>query len=175
MSVFVRDGFIDRYSGAHLLFPGTIRLVSRLLPSEFPFHSKWKMSETHMIYWELSPTIDHVVPVDYVEHNNRWLRDRYIRRWHRVAVATTMQQAPRACRELEPGYTNQKARRGGAVSRHCLSSVRPNAGHPLMFETRTDTTAINAFFPPLPPSSYKCGSPAPVRLHQERFSAPVQT
>lgn len=33
------------------------------MPSEFPFHPNWKMSETHMIYRELFPTIDHVVPV----------------------------------------------------------------------------------------------------------------
>lgn len=63
LAAFMRDGFINRYSGAQLLFPGTIRLLSRLLPSEFPFHPNWKMSETHMIYWELFPTIDHVVPV----------------------------------------------------------------------------------------------------------------
>lgn len=33
-AVFLRDGFIDRYSGAQLVFPGTLRLLSRLLPSE---------------------------------------------------------------------------------------------------------------------------------------------
>lgn len=63
MAVFLRDGFIDRYSGTHLVFPGTLRLIHRLLPSEFPFHTNWKMSETHMAFWELFPTIDHVVPV----------------------------------------------------------------------------------------------------------------
>jgi hypothetical protein len=62
-SIFIRDGFIDRYSGAQLVFPGTIRLLSRILPSEFPFHPNWKMTETHMIYWELFPTVDHVIPV----------------------------------------------------------------------------------------------------------------
>ena len=63
MSVFVRDGFIDRYSGARLVFPGTLRLLHTLLPSEFPFHTNWKMSETHPAFWELFPTIDHIVPV----------------------------------------------------------------------------------------------------------------
>ena len=28
--VFVRDGFIDRYSGERLVFPGVLRLLSRL-------------------------------------------------------------------------------------------------------------------------------------------------
>lgn len=61
--IFIRDGFIDRYSGDRLVFPGVLRLISRLLPQEFPFHPNWKMSECHIAYWELSPTIDHVVPV----------------------------------------------------------------------------------------------------------------
>lgn len=61
--IFIRDGFIDRYSGDRLVFPGVLRLVSRLLPEEFPFHPNWKMSQCHMAYWELFPTIDHIVPV----------------------------------------------------------------------------------------------------------------
>ena len=36
-AIFVRDGFIDRYSGTQLIFPGAIRLLSRLLPAEFRF------------------------------------------------------------------------------------------------------------------------------------------
>jgi hypothetical protein len=61
--VFTTDGFIDRYSGKRLVFPGVLRLLSQLLPLEFPFHPNWKMSETHPAYWELFPTIDHVVPI----------------------------------------------------------------------------------------------------------------
>src|SRR5262249_23509828 len=57
------DGFIDRYSGQRVVFPGILRLLSRLLPQEFPFHPNWKMAETHPAYWELFPTLDHVVPV----------------------------------------------------------------------------------------------------------------
>lgn len=63
MRVFVRDGFIDRYSGQRLVFPGTLRLLSQLMPEQFPAHKNWKMSESHVVFWELFPTIDHVVPV----------------------------------------------------------------------------------------------------------------
>jgi hypothetical protein len=63
LSIFVRDGFIDRYSGLHLVFPGTLRAISLRLPTEFPFHPNWKTDECHFAYWELLPTIDHVVPV----------------------------------------------------------------------------------------------------------------
>ena len=61
--VFIRDGFVDRYSGQGLVFPGALRLLSIILPVEFPAHPNWKMSESHIVYWELFPTIDHIVPV----------------------------------------------------------------------------------------------------------------
>lgn len=61
--IFVRDGYIDRYSGARLVHPAVLRLISKLLPREFPFHRNWKMTETHPAYWELVPTVDHIVPV----------------------------------------------------------------------------------------------------------------
>jgi 5-methylcytosine-specific restriction endonuclease McrA len=60
--IFIRDGFIDRYSGEQLVYPGAIILLSALLPEEFPSHPSWKMSESHIFYWELWPTIDHIVP-----------------------------------------------------------------------------------------------------------------
>lgn len=63
LRVFMRDGFIDRYSGSRLLFPPVLRVLSSMLPSEFPFHRNWKMSETHQSYWELFPTLDHMVPI----------------------------------------------------------------------------------------------------------------
>ncbi|MCK5133872.1 MAG: HNH endonuclease [Candidatus Sabulitectum sp.] len=63
MRVFLRDGFIDRYSGEKLLFPPVLRIISLLYPLEFPYHSHWKMDRCHLAYWHLIPTIDHVVPV----------------------------------------------------------------------------------------------------------------
>ncbi|MFH1742645.1 MAG: HNH endonuclease [bacterium] len=63
LRIFVRDGFLDRYSGVRLLFPPVLRVLSALLPKEFPFHRNWKMSETHPAYWDLFPTLDHVVPI----------------------------------------------------------------------------------------------------------------
>jgi hypothetical protein len=65
MKVFVRDGFIDRYSptSERLVFPGTLRLLSLLLPERFPFDPHWRMEVTHPAYWELFPTIDHEISV----------------------------------------------------------------------------------------------------------------
>jgi 5-methylcytosine-specific restriction endonuclease McrA len=61
--VFARDGFIDRYSGERLVFPGTLRLLSLKLPEAFPYHRNWKVSETHPAFWQFCATIDHVVPI----------------------------------------------------------------------------------------------------------------
>jgi hypothetical protein len=61
--VFLRDGFVDRYAGKRLVFPPVLRVISQILPEEFPFHSHWKMTECHVAYWELCATVDHVIPV----------------------------------------------------------------------------------------------------------------
>jgi 5-methylcytosine-specific restriction endonuclease McrA len=63
VKLFLRDGFIDRYSGQRLVYPGLFRLLSQIMPQEFPFQKNWKMSECHIAYYELMPTIDHVIPV----------------------------------------------------------------------------------------------------------------
>ena len=62
-AVFVRDGFIDRYSGQPLIFPPVLRLISAALPSDFPFHPNWKTDVTHSAYWEVGATVDHLYPV----------------------------------------------------------------------------------------------------------------
>ena len=60
---FVRDGFIDRYSGEKLVNPGLLKVLSFYMPDTFPYQSHWKMEECHSAYWELVPTIDHIVPI----------------------------------------------------------------------------------------------------------------
>ncbi len=60
--VFVRDGFIDRYRGNRLIYPPVLYLISNFLPIQFPADPNWKMSATHIAFWELFPTVDHVVP-----------------------------------------------------------------------------------------------------------------
>ncbi|MCG6941769.1 MAG: HNH endonuclease [Thiohalocapsa sp.] len=63
MATFLRDGFIDRYSGERLLYPGALRILSLELPNDFPYHPHWKTSETHIAYWHFHPTVDHVIPI----------------------------------------------------------------------------------------------------------------
>lgn len=63
LQVFLRDGFIDRYSGEKLIFPNVLRIISEELGDTFPYHKNWKMSECHIAYWEFFPTYDHVIPI----------------------------------------------------------------------------------------------------------------
>ena len=81
MHIFVRDGFIDRYSGQRLVFPGTLRLLSMLFPLQFPFHSNWKTDACHFAFYELYPTIDHLVPVSRsgVDSDENWLSTSMLR------------------------------------------------------------------------------------------------
>ncbi|WP_395049487.1 HNH endonuclease [Flavobacterium sp.] len=79
--VFLRDGFIDRYSGDKLIFPGLIKILTLEFSDVFKYHRNWKMSETHMIYWDLFPTIDHLIPVARggEDNDSNWITTSMIR------------------------------------------------------------------------------------------------
>jgi hypothetical protein len=63
LTVFARDGFVDRYSDVRLICVATLRLISKRLPDQFPFQSNWRTDACHFAFWELVPTIDHILPV----------------------------------------------------------------------------------------------------------------
>lgn len=72
MQVFWEDGFIDRYSGRALVNCGALRLLSHLLGEKtFPFHPHGKFDQCHQAFWELLPSVDHVVPVARGGANDR--------------------------------------------------------------------------------------------------------
>jgi hypothetical protein len=63
LRVFLRDGFLDRYSGTPLVLPGALRAISVALPEAFPYQRNWRAGECHPAFWQLAATVDHVVPV----------------------------------------------------------------------------------------------------------------
>jgi hypothetical protein len=63
LRVFLRDGFLDRYSGTPLVLPGALRAISVALPEAFPYQRNWKVGECHPAFWQLAATVDHAVPV----------------------------------------------------------------------------------------------------------------
>ncbi|MGN1443513.1 MAG: HNH endonuclease [Acutalibacteraceae bacterium] len=71
MEQFLSDGFIDRYTGKRLINPGMLKVISTYFPDEFPFHPHWKMTKTHIAFWELIPTIDHIYPIAKGGHDDK--------------------------------------------------------------------------------------------------------
>ena len=65
IALFMRDGFIDRYSGDRLIFPGVLYVLSKTLPEVFPYHPNGKTDECHQAWWDLVPAIDHIVPLAF--------------------------------------------------------------------------------------------------------------
>lgn len=63
MRLFNRDGFIDRYTGLRLVVPPSLRVISSIIPEDFPFHSNWAKGKCHDSYWDLSATANHLFPV----------------------------------------------------------------------------------------------------------------
>jgi hypothetical protein len=63
IATFARDGFICRYSGMRLVCGAALRLISKRIPDQFPFHRNGRFNACHMAYWDLLPTIDHIHPV----------------------------------------------------------------------------------------------------------------
>lgn len=62
-AIMIRDGFIDRYTGLPVWHPGALKLLSELIPDLLPWHPHGRLDECHEIFWDLSPSIDHVEPL----------------------------------------------------------------------------------------------------------------
>jgi hypothetical protein len=62
LELFVRDGFIDRYSGDKLFCPPALHLINRRLPEQFPRHPHGKFDACHRAFWDQFATLDHVNP-----------------------------------------------------------------------------------------------------------------
>ena len=94
LHIAVRDGFIDLYTGNRLLYPAVMKTMNLLLPKEFPAHSNYKMGETHIAWWELFPTLDHLTPVtcDGVDTDENIVL---------CAMTTNMDKGNRTLKELD--------------------------------------------------------------------------
>lgn len=63
IKVYINDCYTDRYSGEKLIFPGAIRILKNELSPAFPVQGNYIVDGTHQIYWELSPGLDHIIPI----------------------------------------------------------------------------------------------------------------
>jgi hypothetical protein len=107
--IFVRDGFVDRYSGARLIHPAVLRVLSKFLPRDFPFHPNWKMTDTHPAYsakanwtleelgWKLLPPGDFSRwdgltgwLIRHIEKHGLENQERYVVQWYKAACKVTV-------------------------------------------------------------------------------------
>jgi hypothetical protein len=93
IGLFLRDGYVDRYNGERLVFPGTLKVLSEIMPEVFPAHPNWKLTESHIGFWTLFPTIDHVVPVARGGDDDA-------DNWATTSMATNMQKSSSTLEEL---------------------------------------------------------------------------
>ena len=63
IEIFMRDGFIDRYTGDRLIFPGVLYVLHCVLPDVVPYQDNWKTDACHQAWWELYPSVDHIIPL----------------------------------------------------------------------------------------------------------------
>lgn len=61
LKVFLRDGFIDRYTGKKLVYPSALYTIAFELPDAFPLGMG--RSQSHHAHWDLFPSVDHLFPV----------------------------------------------------------------------------------------------------------------
>jgi hypothetical protein len=63
MRVFARDGFINRFTGELLIFPATLRLLSKEFPKELPYQQAWRLGAVHLAYYDLYACANKLVPL----------------------------------------------------------------------------------------------------------------
>ena len=62
LKIFLRDGFIDRYTGKKVFLPVVTNILSQAIPEVFPNHPNWKYTETHQAHALFYATVDKIVP-----------------------------------------------------------------------------------------------------------------
>ena len=138
-AVFRRGGFADRYSGSRLVFPPVLRVISTVLPAEFPFQTNWKTSECHPAYWEVGATVDHLIPVTRggTDAPDNWITTSMARNsakmnWTIDELGWTL-HAPGRLEEWDGvlawfvGFVRERQDSGGSqTSTHGIGPHRPN-------------------------------------------------
>ena len=61
LQVFIKDGFVDRYTGVRLIYPSALYALAHELPNSLPYGGK--KVNSHSALFDLFPTIDHITPI----------------------------------------------------------------------------------------------------------------
>ena len=75
LRVYLRDGFIDQYTGLQVWHPCALRLFAEFMPDLLPYHKNGRLDQCHILHWDLSPAVDHIVPVSRggMHNSDNWI------------------------------------------------------------------------------------------------------
>lgn len=62
LTVFKRDGFVDRFSGKRVFLPPVLIILSKELPEVFPRHPNWERVKTHQAHEMFSAAVKKIIP-----------------------------------------------------------------------------------------------------------------
>lgn len=61
--VFETNNYTCCYCNRKTIDLEVLKVISRVIPDVFPYHKNWKFSETHILYWVYSTSLEHVIPL----------------------------------------------------------------------------------------------------------------
>ena len=61
--VFEKYHYTCAYCNRKTIDLEVLKVISRTMPDVFPYHKNWKFSESHILYWIYSTSLDHIFPL----------------------------------------------------------------------------------------------------------------
>ena len=62
IKIFMRDGFVDRFTGKRVFLPPVLAVLSKEMPETFPWSSSGDRAKTHQAHEMLSAAVKKVIP-----------------------------------------------------------------------------------------------------------------
>ena len=62
MKIFMRDGFVDRFTGKRVFLPPVLAVLSNELPETFPCNPNWDRAKTHQAHEMFSAAVKKIIP-----------------------------------------------------------------------------------------------------------------
>lgn len=62
-AVFESSRYTCCYCNRKTIDLEVLKAISRAIPDAFPYHKNWKFSESHILYWVYSTSLEHVIPL----------------------------------------------------------------------------------------------------------------
>ena len=63
LRVYRRDNFVCRYCRRETILHAALEYLAKQCPEQLPYHPNWKRSETHPLFYDITTSCDHIVPL----------------------------------------------------------------------------------------------------------------